>query len=83
MARKYGNELDTDGDGDFDLVFTGDDEEKPRMGSAVAGATRRVRAIAPFQVVYNQVVYRPDDVAEVPESVAADWVRDGWVELAE
>jgi hypothetical protein len=27
MARKYGDELDTDTDGDFDLVFTADDEK--------------------------------------------------------
>jgi hypothetical protein len=89
MARKsHGDELDTDADTDMDLVFTADDEEKPRgVGSAhlaVAGVSPvRVRVVAPFQVVRDLVVYRPGDVAEVPESVAADWVRDGWVSLAE
>jgi hypothetical protein len=32
MARKYGDELDTDADTDADLVFTSDDDEKPQGG---------------------------------------------------
>ena len=91
MGRRLGDELDTDGDGDFDtpLVFAGgDDEEKPRglrlVGSAqVASITTRVRAVAPHQVVWNQTVYKPGDEVEVPSHIAADWLRDGWAELAE
>jgi hypothetical protein len=84
VRKRFGDELDTDADTDMDLVFTADDEEKPRgVGSAqlaVAGSSPvRVRVVDPFQVVHNTVVYRPGDVTEVPESVAADWVRDGWV----
>ena len=40
---------------------------------------RRVRVRHPFQVVFKGVPYWPDAVAEVPESLAAKWVRDQWV----
>ena len=52
-------------------------------GSALTGCVTRVRVVNPFQVVYSQVVYLPGDVADVPQSVAADWIRDGWLEPAE
>ena len=52
-------------------------------GSALTGGVTRVRVVNPFQVVYSQVVYLPGDVADVPQSVAADWIRDGWLEPAE
>jgi hypothetical protein len=87
MARlRYGDESDGDGDGDFDtrldptLVFT--DEEKPLRVASLQLATVRVRVLAPVQIVHNMVVYRPGDVAEIPEAVAADYIRDGWVEPA-
>jgi hypothetical protein len=88
MARKtYGDELDTDQDTDADLVFRVEDvEENPRgqLAAAVAPLSPvRVRVENPFQVVHNTVVYRPGDVAEVPGSVAADWIRDGWVRPVE
>jgi len=89
VRKRFGDALDTDSDTDMDLVFALDeDEERPRgqrPGSAqlaVAGPVR-VRVMPPFQVVHNTVVYRPGDVAEVPGSVAADWIRDGWVGRAE
>ncbi len=40
---------------------------------------RKVRALAPFQVVYEGTVYLPDDVATVPASLADAWIRDQWV----
>jgi hypothetical protein len=40
---------------------------------------KAVRVLAPFQVVFNTVVYRPGDVAMVPAALADAWIRDQWV----
>jgi hypothetical protein len=39
---------------------------------------KTVRALAPFQVVYDTVVYRPGDVATVPASLADQWLLNRW-----
>jgi hypothetical protein len=33
----------------------------------------------PFQVVYGGIVFGPNEIAEVPEGVAAHWITCGWV----
>jgi hypothetical protein len=43
------------------------------------GATSRVAVNAPFQVCHDGIVYRPNELAEVPEGVAAQWINNGWV----
>jgi hypothetical protein len=45
----------------------------------VEGATSRVAVNAPYQVAHGGVVYRPNETAEVPNDVAAQWITDGWV----
>lgn len=32
----------------------------------------------PYQVVLNGIVFGPNEIAEVPEGVAAHWVACGW-----
>lgn len=33
----------------------------------------------PFQVCYGSTVYGPGEVAGVPDAVAQQWIRSGWV----
>ena len=69
-----------------DLSFT--DEAPRRRGNRpvaappdreVTARTKRVRVLHPFQVVHDTVVHRPGEVAEIPESVAAEWIMNRWV----
>jgi hypothetical protein len=46
----------------------------------LTGATMKVKVLQPFQVSHDGTIYRPGEVAEVPEAVAASWERSGWVE---
>lgn len=46
---------------------------------AVPVTVSRVAVNAPFQVAFEGVVYRFGESAEVPEDVAAEWIRNGWV----
>jgi hypothetical protein len=43
------------------------------------GAPVHVTVKPPHQVAHLGIVYRPNEVVEVPEDVAALWIRDGWV----
>jgi hypothetical protein len=47
---------------------------------APSGAIARVAVRPPFQVCHDGVVFGPNEVAEVPEEVAAFWITHGWVE---
>ena len=38
-----------------------------------------VRVLAPFSVSHDGTAYLPDAVAEVPASVAENWLTNGWV----
>jgi hypothetical protein len=40
----------------------------------------KVKVRAPFQVVYETVVYLPGAVVEVPESLSQEWLTNSWVE---
>jgi hypothetical protein len=56
-----------------DLTFTApNNEQSPEP-------LRRVRVQHPFQVVHEGTVYPPDEIVEVPETVASHWIRDGLV----
>jgi hypothetical protein len=33
----------------------------------------------PFQVAHHGIVFGPGDTAQVPEHVAAHWIRNSWV----
>jgi hypothetical protein len=48
-------------------------------GAGGPGTTSRVQVVAPFQVCHAGIVYRPNEVADVPQHVAAHWVANGWV----
>jgi hypothetical protein len=39
----------------------------------------RVKVLAPYQVVHDGIVYLPGKTADVPEEVAAVWIRAEWV----
>jgi hypothetical protein len=56
-----------------DLAFIAD--EAPEAPEP----TKRVRVLHPFQVVHEGIVYRPQAVAVVPRSVAAQWITNNWV----
>jgi hypothetical protein len=43
----------------------------------------RVTVLAPFQCVHGGTVYGPGQTAEVPDTVAREWVKHGWAERAE
>jgi hypothetical protein len=43
------------------------------------GATSRVVVTAPYQVAHDGIVYRANEVVDVPDDVAAQWITDGWV----
>ena len=40
---------------------------------------RRVVVRAPFQVVHDDTAYGPNEVVEVPEALALEWLFYGWV----
>ncbi|OBH43376.1 hypothetical protein [Mycobacterium mantenii] len=42
---------------------------------------KRVRVLAPFLVAHDGTAHWPNAVVEVPESVAAHWLLNQWVEL--
>jgi hypothetical protein len=56
------------------VILTADVEAVP-----VEGTVSRVAVNAPYQVAHGGIVYRPNEIAEVPEDVAAQWITDGWV----
>lgn len=39
----------------------------------------KVEVSQPLQVAHAGTVYRPGDVADVPNGVAQHWIREGWV----
>lgn len=41
---------------------------------------KRVKVLPPFLVAHDGTSYWPNAVAEVPESVAAHWILNQWVE---
>jgi hypothetical protein len=57
------------------VLMTADVEEV----APAKGATSHVAVNAPFQVCHDGIVYGPNEVAEVPEHVAAHWLTNGWV----
>jgi hypothetical protein len=57
------------------VEFVDDLEEE----KAAPEPLRRVKVLPPFQVVHEAVVYRPHAIAEVPESVAAQFILNRWV----
>jgi hypothetical protein len=52
--------------------------EKPVVVTAPE-PLQRVAVLTPFQVCHLGEVYLPNEVAEVPENVAAHWILNGWV----
>jgi hypothetical protein len=64
------------------LKYLDDDEATTSepLKVSVVEPLRRVRVVAPYQVVYETIVYRPGDVPDIPVALADRWVRDGWVE---
>jgi hypothetical protein len=63
-----------------DLAFANEPEPKSVVEPE---PSRRVKVLAPFLVAHQGVRYYPDEVAEVPESVALHWRASGWVLLLE
>jgi len=57
------------------LVDTPDDEERK-----VPEPLTIVRVLAPYRVVHDGVAYTGDAIAEVPESLAQEWVLNRWAE---
>jgi hypothetical protein len=45
-------------------------------------SSKRVKVLRPFRVVHDGIPYGPDAIAEVPESVAAQWILNRWVDDA-
>jgi hypothetical protein len=39
----------------------------------------KVKVLAPFQVAHAGSIWRPGDVAEVPDDVGEEWLASGWV----
>jgi len=39
----------------------------------------KVKVAAPYQVAHAEKIYRPGDVADVPDEVAHHWLASGWV----
>jgi hypothetical protein len=67
-------------------VFIEDCEVRPREKAekvVVPEPCRRVRVLSPFSVSYDGVAYWAGSVVEVPESLAANWVVQRWVESLE
>jgi hypothetical protein len=65
------------GGGEFftDLAFV----NEPEPVVAEPEPSRRVKVLAPFLVAHEGIRWYPDEVAEVPESVALHWRSSGWV----
>jgi hypothetical protein len=61
--------------GEF-LVAAAKDEGGPVI---VADPTVSVVVTPPYQTVHDGIVYGPNEIAEVPEDVAAHWITCGWV----
>jgi hypothetical protein len=61
--------------GKSEIQFAEEPEEEARPEP-----TQRVTVLSPFQVVHDATAYWPNAVAEVPESISAHWILNGWVE---
>ena len=54
--------------------------DKPEHQPRLAPEKRvRVQVLHPFLVSHDGTAYWPEEIPEVPESIAADWVRQKWV----
>jgi hypothetical protein len=47
--------------------------------SATVEPLKRVKVVAPFRVVHNCVAYSDGDTPKVPEALADQWLKSGWV----
>jgi hypothetical protein len=80
-ARTPSNMLD-DCDVKKDLVFLDDDVEvsnHPLSVKDVAATFKTVRVLDPYLVAYDGTAHYPNEVVEVPVSVADLWLRNRWV----
>lgn len=64
----------------FDDVVSTEPRKREKKPVVVPEPLKRVRVLRPFQVVYKGDVFLPDSVAEVPESLADNWILNQWVE---
>lgn len=67
---------------DRSVMFANDAIDQPREGENVAGPEqpKRVRVLRPFMVAHEGTKYFPDTIAEVPESLADNWIKNQWAE---
>ena len=62
-----------------DLEVVRGDEPEEDDEKEVPEPLRRVRVLPPFLVSHDGTSYWPQATPEVPESVAAHWILNGWV----
>jgi hypothetical protein len=43
----------------------------------------KVRVLEPFGVFHDGTAYLPESVVDVPESIAAHWLSNGWADRAD
>jgi hypothetical protein len=43
----------------------------------------KVKVLHPFRVSHEGTIYKPGDSADVPDHLAAHWLRSEWVEPAD
>jgi hypothetical protein len=62
----------------FRDVVSGETREREKP-VVVPEPLKRVRVLAPFQVAHAGTQYFPGEVAEVPQSLANNWILNQWV----
>ena len=65
----------------FDDVASTEPRKRERRPVTAPEPLKRVRVLAPFQVVHETRPYTGGDVVEVPESIADSWLLNKWVEI--
>ncbi len=59
-------------------IISTEEKSEEKCSPVIPEPTKRVTVVFPYSVSHDGHRYGPNEVAEVPESVADEWIRSRW-----